>query len=181
MPQQNFPKLVYLAEDDQDDRDLFLEAIRALRPEIAVEVFADGQELLDNLSQAREDTPEIIFMDINMPRKNGFETVREIREGAGNSDGVRIIMLSTSKSILHIEMCYRLEADFYAVKPDTFEELQSLLAEILELDWSTAVRSRKEFFLFGYMEKMKEQAASDPQKQNFLLSIDSWIKQMRFS
>ncbi|MFC0776923.1 response regulator [Flavobacterium sp. HJSW_4] len=177
--QNNSHKLIYLAEDNQDDRNLFLEAVRELRPEAAVKAFGDGQELLENLSKAEGCHPEIIFMDINMPRKNGFEALKEIREGAGPLSGARIIMLSTSRSMLHIEMCYRLEADFYAVKPDTFQELKALLDEALALDWSTAARSREEFFLSGYMKKIREQAALEPQKENFLSAIEAWMKLMR--
>lgn len=139
-------KNIYLAEDDEDDRILFLEVLKEIHPEIGVKVFEDGQRLLDSLHEAENDKPEILFLDINMPCKNGFECLKEIK-CRGCLSGVKIIMFSTSSSILHIELSYKLGADGYAIKPGSINELKDLLQEIIAIDWSKASRNRTEFLL----------------------------------
>ncbi len=140
-------KLIYLAEDDEDDRILFLEVLKEIHPEIGVKVFEDGQRLLDSLHEAENDKPKILFLDINMPCKNGFECLKEIKCRVGCLSGVKIIMFSTSSSTLHIELSYKLGADGYAIKPGSFNELKDLLQEIIAINWSKASRNRTEFVL----------------------------------
>lgn len=137
-------RVIYLAEDDADDRILFMEALRELYSEIAVELFVDGQQLLENLHKCQKDKPEILFLDINMPRKNGFECLKEIRS-IEHFDALKIIMLSTSSSSLHIEISRRLGADFYAIKPSAFHDLKDLLKRIF--DSANFTESEHEFLL----------------------------------
>lgn len=146
LQQQNSRKVIYLAEDDDDDRILFLEALGELHSEILVKVSEDGQQLLDNLHKTILERPEIIFLDINMPCRNGFECLKEIRSGERFSDA-KIIMFSTSSSMLHIELSYKLGADYYAVKPGSFQELKELLRDILAIDWNTPRKDKSEFLL----------------------------------
>ncbi|MFD1604452.1 response regulator [Flavobacterium artemisiae] len=146
LQQHNSRKIIYLAEDDEDDKILFLEALKELHPEIAVEVSKDGQELLNNLRKTQSGNPDIIFMDINMPCKNGFECLKEIKRERYFS-GIKIIMFSTSSSSLHIELSRRLGADHYAVKPGSFQELRELLREIMTIDWSTEPKDKNQFVI----------------------------------
>jgi len=130
---QNWEKIIYLAEDDEDDRLLFADAVEELNLPILVVQTADGCELLETLEKAKH-LPETIFLDINMPRKNGFECLKEIRNGGSDFKNIKIIMLSTSSSAMHIRTAYNLGADYYAVKPPTFMELKDLLKGILDRD-----------------------------------------------
>ncbi|WP_307300529.1 response regulator [Flavobacterium sp. SORGH_AS_0622] len=88
----------------------------------------------------------MLFLDINMPLKNGFECLREIKAG-GSFRGMKIIMFSTSSSTIHIEISYKLGADFYAVKPGSFQHLKEMLAKILDIDWDATQRNKKNFLL----------------------------------
>jgi len=145
LQQNNSRKIIYLAEDDDDDRILFLDAIRELEPEIDVKVSEDGQQLLNNLHEKVWITPEIIFLDINMPCKNGFECLKEIRS-TSSFKNLKVIMFSTSSSALHIELSRKLGADYYAVKPGPYQELKELLREIMAIDWRKPP-SKTEFLL----------------------------------
>lgn len=145
---ENFPGKIYLAEDDQDDSILFTEAVRELYPEITVRISENGQQLLENLYENESENPEILFLDINMPCKNGFECLKEIRS-LDRFSSLIIIMFSTSSSTLHVELSYKLGADLYAVKPGSFPQLKFLLGEILTMDWGTIQRNKKSFFLAG--------------------------------
>lgn len=146
--EQNSRKIIYLAEDDDDDSILFQEALSELNPDVAVKVSEDGQQLLNNLYKMESGTPEIIFLDINMPCKNGFECLKEIRS-CSCFDAVKVIMFSTSSSTLHIELSYRLGADLYAVKPGPYQELKELLQDVLAADWKRVPRNRSEFLAAG--------------------------------
>ncbi|EJG02218.1 MULTISPECIES: response regulator [Flavobacterium] len=76
-----------------------------------------------------------------MPGKNGFECLEQIRSG------VKVIMLSTSSNAENIQRSYELGADYYAVKPSTFQALKDLLQNVMDMDWSIAGRNRAEFLL----------------------------------
>lgn len=143
--QQNPERIIYLAEDDEDDRLLFLEATAELDMPVRVVQTADGNELLDALKNA-ECLPDIIFLDINMPCKNGFECLKEIRSAEGSLSSVKVIMLSTSSSSIHIQICYKLGADYYAVKPGTYQGLRELLGKVFN-DFSSLEKGMKKFLL----------------------------------
>lgn len=143
---QNTQRFILLADDDEDDRILFLEAVQDLNNDLIIQTASDGQLLLDVLSQSNS-LPELLFLDINMPCKNGFECLKEIRSAAGELSKVKSIMFSTSSSSLHIMLSHKLGADLYAVKPGTFRGLKELLAKVLEYDWNSGPRDLKTFLL----------------------------------
>lgn len=131
MPQYNSFKTIYHADDDEDDRLLFAEALDELGLSIIVHQAADGQKLLDILPPSSEQLPEIIFLDINMPGRSGFECLQELRKREGALSAVKVVMLSTSGSPENIARSFELGADLYAVKPSTFQGLKELLWGIL--------------------------------------------------
>ncbi|HEY0047222.1 MAG TPA: response regulator, partial [Flavobacterium sp.] len=69
---------IILADDDADDRVIFSEALSEVRANQQLTVFSDGVELMNYLQQAAE-LPQLLFLDLNMPKKSGFECLREIR------------------------------------------------------------------------------------------------------
>ncbi|WP_163397348.1 response regulator [Flavobacterium fluviatile] len=144
---KNFQKVIVIADDDEDDRLLFFDAVEDLKLPVAVEAACDGQELLNTLDSSLERLPDMIFLDINMPIKNGFDCLEEIRSRDGGLKKVRIIMLSTSKSPHNIELSYKLGADFYAVKPSSFQGLKNLLQKVFEMDWNSVQKSSSKFLI----------------------------------
>jgi len=135
MQQEYCPKIIYMADDDDDDRMLFADALADLGLPVQVKQAPDGQRLLDMQYQGVLQLPEIIFLDINMPGRSGFECLKEIKNAGRDFTGVKVVMLSTSSSPENIEMSYGLGADLYAVKPSSFQSLKELLYDILTLDW----------------------------------------------
>lgn len=86
--------LIFYVDDDSDDRELFSYAIKSVDPRIVLVAFESGEDLLTFIRSGTP-LPDFIFMDINMPKMNGYECVQEIRSRE-IFNTVKIIMYSTS-------------------------------------------------------------------------------------
>ena len=136
---------IILADDDDDDLLLFKEAITKVRSSIEVSLADDGQKLLHYINNLQ--VPDIIFLDLNMPRKNGLECLQEIRKDR-KFDDVPVIIYSTSKSNRDIEACYYSGASYYLVKPYSFEEMLEMLTYLFsQLATSFSERPVRENFV----------------------------------
>ena len=140
-------RYIYLADDDNDDRDFFADAMLETDPDTVLKQFPDGMYLMEDLlSLDLAVLPEFIFLDINMPRKTGLECLEEIRNHE-NLKHLNVIMLSTSNDPENIHRARELGATFYAVKPSSFEKLKFLLDEILGIDLVSAIGENRKFLL----------------------------------
>jgi CheY-like chemotaxis protein len=145
-PHQFLP--VLLADDDMDDRMLFADAISDLKLPIDLQLVKDGAELMDYLLTSAIIMPEIIFLDLNMPRKNGFECLEEIRSNSSLKD-IFIIIYSTTESQKEIEWVFEQQANLFIKKPNSFTELKNILSHILTTDVKKQFSSQnKEQFIF---------------------------------
>lgn len=127
---------IYLADDDQDDRSLFVEALLEIDSSIILKQAEDGIQLMNILRNESYTLPKLIFLDINMPKLNGFECLEQIKQDF-NLKSLSVIMLSTSNDSEAKNKALTLGASSYAVKPNTFGELKSLIKNILQSDWIT--------------------------------------------
>src|SRR2546423_1106691 len=87
-------------------------------------------------------TPDVIFMDINMPVKNGVETLIEIRHDE-KFDEVPVVMLSTSDNTRDVNETYVKGANLYVKKPSVFSHLIKILSKIFTLQWKELLSKRK--------------------------------------
>lgn len=133
--QNNSQRYIYLVDDDEDDCQLFVDAIHKVDPTIILTQIEDGKQLMDILQTSLVPFPEIIFLDINMPCINGFECLKEIRKQQGKMQAIKVVMPSTSNDPVDIEKAFRLGVNFYAVKPCRFDDLKCFLKEVLQIDW----------------------------------------------
>lgn len=141
-------RYIYLADDDRDDRDFFADAMLEIDPDIILKQAEDGMYLMDNLlTLSHTELPEFIFLDINMPRKTGFECLEEIRNHQGQLKEVNIIMLSTSNNPENIQKALEMGATFYAVKPSSYEQLKSLIEKVLSMNRVWTLKENRKFLL----------------------------------
>ncbi|MFN8437836.1 MAG: response regulator [Cytophagales bacterium] len=142
------PIKVILADDDEDDRLFFEDAFNELKMNTKVQMYHDGVQLMDYINSEVSRLPHILFLDLNMPRKNGIECLKEIRS---NSDfkNITIAIYSTSSSEADIENTFALGANIYIKKPDNFNELKKVLTEVLTTSWQfeTSGLNKEHFFL----------------------------------
>ena len=74
------PLKILLAEDDRDDRELFEKALKEIPIATHLRTVSNGEELMDHLLKNLMDLPDVLFLDLSMPRKTGFECLIEIKE-----------------------------------------------------------------------------------------------------
>lgn len=127
---------VYLVDDDEDDRIIFAEVFSETAPSVDLKLVKSGDELANILCEDLIPVPDVIFLNVNMPLKNGFDCLKEIRERSDNLQSLRIIMFSTSDNPDTINTASELGADFYAVKPTSYFDLKSLIIKVLSIDWA---------------------------------------------
>lgn len=138
-------KTILLADDDRDDRDLFAEAMTLVDPAIALIMASDGEELMDLLVKENI-RPDLIFLDLNMPRKNGKECLAEIEMHAELSK-IPVVIYSTSLNPVDLDETYHMGAESFFRKPNSFEELKQLLQGFFASEVTVARRSRENFLL----------------------------------
>ncbi|BBD60961.1 response regulator receiver protein [Nostoc sp. HK-01] len=124
---------ILMADDDDDDSMLIREAIIISKLPIDLHAVSNGEELMDYLCHRGQyaDTslaprPGLILLDLNMPKKNGIEVLKEIKTDP-ELRPIPIIVLTTSTAEENIDHTYSLGANSYIVKPMTFSALVELM------------------------------------------------------
>jgi CheY-like chemotaxis protein len=120
------PFLILLADDDEGDRLLFTEAFSELKIKTTVETVNDGEQLMDWLNAEDHPIPHFLFLDLNMPRKNGFECLKEIKNDERLKD-IFVAIYSTSDNEKDVEETFYNGANVYITKPNDFTVLKQLL------------------------------------------------------
>ncbi len=123
---------IYLADDDDADQYLFKEALDEMKVNTKLTVADSGIQLLDLLENAISSLPDIIFMDINMPVKNGFECLDELKQ-KDHLKAIPVVMLSSSCLPESERMALKLGASKYICKPNTFNALVAEIKDVLSM------------------------------------------------
>lgn len=125
---------ITLADDDEDDRLFFTDAFSELKMNTRVNTFNDGVELMNYLNDADSILPNVLFLDLNMPKKNGIECLLEIKKNDKFKD-IAIAIYSTSSSEEHIEETFVNGANIYIKKPNDFNTLKKILSDVVTINW----------------------------------------------
>ena len=136
-------QFILVAEDDSDDRFLLQTAFKEKGYTDKVEFVENGIELIDflgrihNKKPPHESYPYFILLDLNMPKKDGREALKEIKQHPIFKK-IPIVVFTTTKNENEIKRCYELGANTYVVKPVSFEGLLKVLDDIRDYWFHTA-------------------------------------------
>ena len=129
-------RLILMAEDDADDRLLVQDAFAECGTSDRVRFVADGEELVDYLLRrgkyekvSTSPRPDLILLDLNMPRKDGREALREIRSHH-ELRRVPVVVFTTSRANTDIERVYELGANSFITKPAGFDALVATVTQL---------------------------------------------------
>ncbi len=127
---------VLLADDDIDDCNFFDKALQALPTSSYLTTVRDGEQLMNYLNKNSEQLPDVLFLDINMPRKSGFECLSEIKENIILKD-IPVVMFSTSypRDMSYerdmMNLLFKIGANNFIRKPGDFEQLKQVIHNAL--------------------------------------------------
>jgi CheY-like chemotaxis protein len=138
----NHSAIILLAEDGEDDIFIIQRAFKAAGLSNPFHVVTDGEEAINYLKgegkfSNREEYPfpDLLFLDLQMPRVDGFEVLKWIRQQAG-MDRLRIIVLTSSERTAEVNLAYQLGANSFLVKPLEFERFVEMGKELIRY-WLT--------------------------------------------
>ena len=124
---------IFYADDDIDDQQIFKEIISEIDRKDVVLTLNNGNEVM-NILKAGTYIPHLIFLDINMPVKNGFDVLKEIKADE-DLRSISIIILSTSRNENSILQAKELGAALYIAKPSSYYWYKKILRSVLSMDW----------------------------------------------
>jgi len=138
-----------LADDDSDDRDMFQEALSEVSVSTKFTEVKDGEKLMQWLHQSAEQLPDLLFLDLNMPRKNGHECLEEIKRNP-DLQSLLVIIFSTTIDTFNVDSLYTNGAHYYIQKPSSFEQLIQVIEQMLNLpEEKRRVQPTKEEFIIS--------------------------------
>jgi CheY-like chemotaxis protein len=136
-----------LADDDTDDCIFFKEVLEELGVDTTLTVVNDGVELMRLLSKKTDSLPDVLFLDLNMPRKNGFECLLEIKLD-DKLKHLPVVIFSTSLDMQVVNLLYEKGAHYYIRKPGEFSKLKKVIHEALTITSQTkSAQPAKEKFI----------------------------------
>jgi CheY-like chemotaxis protein len=149
MGKRGKPIIILYAEDDEEDRMLMRDAVKESRLTNELHFVEDGEELMEYLNRRGKYSeltnvplPGLILLDLNMPRKDGREALKEIKANA-SLRRIPVIVLTTSKAEEDILRTYDLGVSGFIIKPVTFESLVDVI-KALGKYWLEIVELPKE-------------------------------------
>lgn len=143
---------VLLAADDIEDCNLFQEALKGFDTSITLITVSDGEQLIDRLGKKKK-LPHVLFLDLNMPRKNGFDCLEVIKRDE-KYKSLAVIIFSTSYNADIVNMLYQKGAHYYIKKPAKLSELKKVINKALSMTVEMEfIRPPKEKFVIAVQDK----------------------------
>jgi CheY-like chemotaxis protein len=123
---------ILLADDDFDDCGFFKQALEGLPLSTKLNIVNDGEQLMTYLDENVESLPDVLFLDLNMPRKNGFDCLSEIKRNQKLKD-MPVIIFSTSSDKQKIDQVFKSGGLVYVHKPGDFSQLKQVILHALPI------------------------------------------------
>jgi CheY-like chemotaxis protein len=140
------PLNILLADDDPDDCRFFDQALKELSLHPKLKIVKDGEELMQWLTDKSNEVPDVLFLDINMPRKSGTECLEEIKD-IERLKNLPVVILSTSNSSEKIILHFKIGANVYIHKPKDFSQLKQVIHHALPISTEEVAKSKLKYIL----------------------------------
>ncbi|MBK9643401.1 MAG: response regulator [Saprospiraceae bacterium] len=145
---------ILLADDELADCLLFKEALEELPVSAHLTTVYNGEQLMEEITKKGKKLPDVLFLDLNMPRKDGFASLGEIKRSTFLQD-LPVIIFSTTSELESVKRVFRDAAHYYICKPVDFLQLKKVIYEALTL--------------------ITQKSNPLPLKENFMITGDSII------
>lgn len=136
---------IFIADDDNDDLLFFKDALGKIDGSIKLETVSDGVSLLSLLTNLK---PDLLFLDLDMPGKNGLECLLEIRSNQSLKN-LPIVVFSSTTRPANIETAYEMGADLFFIKPPNYNDLIASIKAILLLTWGSPSEVKEQYCVNG--------------------------------
>ena len=143
---------ILLADDDKDDCTFFIDALDAIPISTNITAVHDGEELMELLTNNATILPHVLFLDLNMPRKNGFECLYQIKQNE-KLNKIPVVIFSTSFEQEVVNLLYNNGAQYFIRKPSEFVLFKKIIQHTLTL--------------------ITNEPVSQPGKEQFVLTIEN--------
>ena len=124
-------RVIMIIDDDEDDVELFCDALKEIDHDIQCVSASNGEEALSRLSTGEGPLPDYIFLDLNMPRLNGKQCLKRLKVNS-KFQNIPVVIYSTSKSKEDMEETRQLGAVHFLTKPNRINDLRRAIASILD-------------------------------------------------
>ncbi len=121
---------ILLADDDMDDCIFFKEAVEELKLPAQLYALHDGEQLMQHLNKETNKLPDVLFLDLNMPRKNGFECLAEIKNNQKLKQ-LPVIIFSTSFEQEVVNLLFKNGAQNFIRKPSEFSQFKKIIHQTI--------------------------------------------------
>lgn len=133
---------IFYTDDDEDDLSIFADAVESLPEKIQLKTYNGGDKLLTAINNPPP-IPYVVFLDLNMPGKNGFDVLKELRDS--EKKDIPVVIFSTSNEPGIIEKCRLLGANLFITKPVLMKDIVKSIEHALEINWKEFVPDAKNF------------------------------------
>lgn len=127
-------RFILLADDDVDDQMLFQDAVDDINENIKIRTVYSGEQLMRLLTKPDAVLPDLIFLDLNMPMKNGHECLEEIRTN-DKLKHIPVAIFSTSMNLGDVDKTLLNGANVYIRKPSNFNKLKEVISTVVNMEW----------------------------------------------
>jgi DNA-binding response OmpR family regulator len=156
---------ILLAEDDKEDCNLFKEALEELPVSAQLTTLHNGEQLMKWLTKKQNKLPDVLFLDLNMPRKNGFASLGAIKRN-DKLDMLPVIILSSAPEEFKVKQVFNDAAHYYVRKPTEFSELKNVIYKALTLiaQKNNPLPGKENFILKGDLKSISNEIKSPSKK-----------------
>ena len=120
---------ILLVEDNADDETLTLRALKNIGDHILVEVARDGEEAVRRLADDEQAVPNLVLLDLHLPKISGLEVLKRIREDERTAQ-ILVVVLTSSDEPDDVRACYREHSNSYIHKPVSFGEFSEVVQRL---------------------------------------------------